>query len=84
MQVSLRNTANGEFVPCDTDWGRMPSINWRLFVLNTLMQLGKTRMIGGFLRRGVGGKLGTGLMLAYFGKKAWDMMRRNRKMQTAH
>jgi hypothetical protein len=48
-------------------------------MLNALMGLAKAKMVGGLIRRGVGGKLGTGLMLAYFGKKAFDNMRRGRR-----
>ncbi len=40
----------------------------------------KARLMGAVLRRGVfGGPLGTGLIVAYFGKKAWDNIQRGKR-----
>ena len=38
----------------------------------------KARLMGRLLTRGVGGSFGSALMMAYVGKKAWDMYQRRR------
>jgi hypothetical protein len=48
-------------------------------MLNAVMTYGNARMAGRLLRRGLGGKAATGLMLAYFGKKAFDRFRASRR-----
>jgi hypothetical protein len=47
-------------------------------IFSTVKTLAKARLMGGLLRRGVGGKLGTAMMLAYVGKKAYDAARQRR------
>jgi hypothetical protein len=48
-------------------------------IWNAVMTYGKARMVGRLLRRGVGGKLSTALLVAYMGKKAYDHFRAGRR-----
>ena len=48
---------------------------YKMGIFRMLMNVAKARMMGKVLRRGAGGSFGTALMLAYFGKKAYDMSR---------
>jgi hypothetical protein len=47
-------------------------------LFGALKGIAKARMMGTLLRRGVGGKVGTGLMVAWLGKKAYDAMKSKR------
>jgi hypothetical protein len=51
-------------------------------LLNAVMSYGKARMLGNILRRGLGGKVSTGLMVAYLGKKAFDYYRTKKAIRT--
>jgi hypothetical protein len=44
----------------------------------------KARLMGRLLTRGLGGSLGTALMVGYFGKKAYDNIQRNRRARRAY
>ena len=52
-------------------------------LFGTVMRFAKARMMGRMLRRGFGGPIGTALMMAYFGKKAYDMTRGSRRRRVA-
>jgi hypothetical protein len=52
-------------------------------IFNTLFQIGKARMISRILGRTIGGRLGTGLMIAYFGKKAFDQYQARKRRSLA-
>lgn len=47
---------------------------------NFLLNYGKSRMIGSILRRTIGGPMGTGLLAAYLGKKAYNYYRSRRRL----
>ena len=47
-------------------------------LFSMVMNVAKARMVGRVLQRGLGGKLGTALMVAYLGKKAYDIARAKR------
>jgi hypothetical protein len=44
----------------------------------------KARLMGRLLTRGIGGSLGSTLMMAYFGKKAYDHYQRSRRARLVH
>jgi hypothetical protein len=50
-------------------------------IWNAVLTYGKARMIGRLLRRGVGGKVGTALLVAYMGKKAYDHFRAGQRVR---
>ena len=51
-------------------------------LLNAVMSYGKARMLGNILRRGLGGKVSTGLMVTYLAKKAFDYYRTKKAIRT--
>ena len=44
----------------------------------------KARLMGRLLTRGIGGSFGSALMMAYFGKKAYDNIQRQRRARRVY
>jgi hypothetical protein len=52
-------------------------------LFSVVKNVAKARMMGGLLRRGFGGRVGTAMMLAYFGKMAYDAAKTRRARRMA-
>jgi hypothetical protein len=49
-----------------------------------IKEIVKARLMARLLTRGIGGSVGSALVMAYLGKKAYDNIRRHRRARSAY